>query len=272
MFLESSDHEYLEETIIRQILRNEPEFFNNNIDARMAENILVQLSGATGWNKQTDISFINFLVEKMPINEFSLFSVKPGKGIIVLLEDKKCSIYDIMYPLFENSYFHGDLSSKANIYSIFDVVFVNGFHAFNHNGKKTEIEFSQERLPYLRAFSDKFFHIHQNIEKLNPEFFNDYSVIVKLFYNYNEHYLKKLSKHIHLLDKQDQNVLDSVLINKELLEHFVKANDNIISAYLAQKFQRFQDKVEYENIKFQKSLFHILSNSVHTALNTTPRL
>lgn len=273
MFLEKSDDEHLEKIIIRKILRNDLEVFSNNIDSRMAENILVQLSGATGWNKQTDFSFINFLLEKIPTNEFSLFPVKPGKGITVLQGDKKLSIYEIIYPIFKNSYFYGNLSSKANIYNhIFDTVFVNGFSAFNNNGKKTEIEFSQERLPYLEAFSDKFFHIHQNIEQLAPEFFNDYSIIIKLFYNYNEHYLNKLSQNIHLLDKQEQNILQSVLIKKEILENFVKENDNIISEYLAQKFQIFEYKVEFENIKFQRSLFNILSDSVSPSLNTIPRL
>jgi len=273
MFLETSDTEYYEDILIRQILRNDPEFFCNNIDAQMSENILVQLSGATGWNKKTDFSFINFLLEKMPINEFSLFSVKPGKGITVLQGNNTLYLYDIMYPIFKNSYFYGNLSSRANIYNnIFDMVFINGFCAFNINTKKTEIEFSKERLPYLEAFSDKFLHIKKNIEQLNPEFINDYSLIIKLFYNYNKHYLNKLAKNNHFLDQQEQDSLNSVLIKKEILENFVKNNNNIITKYLAHKFQTFEYKVEFENIKFQKSLFNILSDSVNPTLNTTPRL
>lgn len=273
MFLETPDTEYMEDILIRQILRNEPEFFSNNIDAQMAESILVQLSGATGWNRKTDFSFINFLLEKMPINEFSLFSVRPKKGITVLQGNNILHLYDIMYPIFKNTYFYGDLSSKANIYNhLFDVVFSNGFCAFNVNSKKTEIQFSKERLHYIEAFSDKFLYIQKNIEKLNPEFINDYSLIVKLFYNYNEHYLNELSSNNLFLDKEEQNILNSVLIKKEILEHFVKNNNNIISKYLAKKFQQFEHKIEFENIKFQKTLFNILSDSVSPSLNTTPRL
>lgn len=273
MSVEEIDNIYLEDLLIRQIIRQESDFFKHHIDSEIAENIIVKLSGIDGWGHYTNFSFINFLTERMHVNQFPLFGVKPDKGIIVLKGDDKLSLYDIVYPLYKDTYEYGNLLNQDNLYNnIFDAAFRSGFYAFDPKSPKTEFEFSQERLPYIEAFSDKFIHIYQNIDKLKADNVNDYHVLTKLFYNYNEHYLNTLLINSEKLELKEKNSLYSLFKQKNILESYLAMQPNIITPYLESKIHSFNCKTEYEMSKFHKSFLHIISDFPDNTLHNKPRL